>query len=233
MLKRRFIYFPRREQHPQIAARFSELSRSNFPGIIGAIDCTHIPIVAPSHQEAQRYYNRKHFYSVNCQVVCDADMHITNIVARWPGSTHDSRIFRNSVIHNELEQGRYDGHLIGDSGYACKKYLLTPVLQERNAAERRYNIAHRQARNVVERVFGIWKRRFPCLQYTLRTKIPTTQLVIIATSILHNYAIRRGEPEFEDEEIPNENENHVGLPDERDNMTGVNWRNQIINMHFA
>lgn len=158
-------------------------------------------------------------------------MCITNIVARWPGSTHDSRIFRNSTIKTVLDQGRYNGHLLGDSGYACTRYLLTPVLRERTAAEGRYNAAHRRARNVVERVFGIWKRRFPCLQYTLRTKIPTSQLIIIATSILHNYAIRRREPDFNNEPLPDEID-VVPVLDERENMAGLHWRNHIINTHF-
>ena len=39
------------------------------------------------------FVNRKQFYSINVQAVCDSDAFITNIVARWPGSTHDSRNF--------------------------------------------------------------------------------------------------------------------------------------------
>ena len=42
--------------------------RDNFPGIIGAIDCTHIRIECPGRRDAQRFYNRKHFYSFNVQV---------------------------------------------------------------------------------------------------------------------------------------------------------------------
>ncbi|PSN52358.1 hypothetical protein C0J52_06715 [Blattella germanica] len=104
-------------------------------------------------------------------VICDTKMRIRGIVARWPGSTHDSRIFRNSTIRDRLERGEVTGHLLGDSGYPCMKYLLTPILNPRNAAERRYNRAHVLGRNVVERTFGIWKKRFPCIAFGLRTKI--------------------------------------------------------------
>jgi hypothetical protein len=63
----------------------------------------------------------------------------TNIVARWPGSTHDSQIFHTSQIcqklednHNNLEQGI----LLGDSGYALKPYLMTPFHEPVTANQR-------------------------------------------------------------------------------------------------
>lgn len=40
----------------------------NIPGVIGCIDCTHVPIIRPSTNE-ERYFNRKHFHSLNTQVV--------------------------------------------------------------------------------------------------------------------------------------------------------------------
>ena len=40
-------------------------------------------------------------------------------MAGWPGSTHDSYIFRTSAIGSKLEgTGLTDGVLHGDSGYA-------------------------------------------------------------------------------------------------------------------
>ncbi|XP_023234757.1 putative nuclease HARBI1 [Centruroides sculpturatus] len=165
-----------------------ELSKDNFPGIIGAIDCTHIPIQCPDSSKAQLFYNRKSYYSINCQVICDGKMKIRNIVARWPGSTHDSRIFCNSSIKEKL-QGYCNGYLVGGSGYPCLPYLMTPFLHPQNHAERRYNKGHSRARNIVERLFGVWKRRFPRIGSCLRTKLDNTLNMIIATAILHNWAI--------------------------------------------
>lgn len=42
---------------------------------------------------------------------------------------------------------------------------------------------------IVEQLFGIWKRRFPCLYYGLRTKLSTTIAVICSVAILHNICI--------------------------------------------
>ena len=64
---------------------------SGFPNVIGAIDCTHIAIRAPSENEFV-YVNRKNVHTINVQIICDPSMVLTNLVARWPGSTHDSFI---------------------------------------------------------------------------------------------------------------------------------------------
>ena len=97
--------------------------RVRFPGVLGAIDCTHIPIPNPGGENRELFRNRKGYCSINMQVVCDDKVQLTNIVVRWPGSTHDSRIFDNSRLCAMLERGAYEGHLLGDNGYACRGYL--------------------------------------------------------------------------------------------------------------
>ncbi|KAM4693060.1 putative nuclease HARBI1 [Discoglossus pictus] len=62
-----------------------------IPNVLGAIDCTHVALIPPREQEAL-FRNRKHYHSINVQVVCDADMRIQNVVAGFPGSTHDAYI---------------------------------------------------------------------------------------------------------------------------------------------
>ena len=150
------------------------------------------------------FVNRKQFYSINVQVVCDSDAFISNIVARWPGSTHDSRIFENSNTADKLRDGVLDGILLGDSGYACRAYLLTPILKPKNAGEVRYNTAHRRTRCIIERCFGLLKRHFPCLHLGLGTALANTLVIIVATVMLHNFALIHREQDF-DEDIEDEN----------------------------
>lgn len=84
-----------------------------FPGVIGAIDCTHVAIRAPSVDE-HVFVNRKNFHSINVQLICDARMALLNVCANWPGSTHDSFIVRHSRVGVRLEAGEGgEGWLLG------------------------------------------------------------------------------------------------------------------------
>ena len=83
---------------------------SGFPGVLGAIDCSHIRIQAPKSQNKQAYICRKGYTSMNVQAVADANYMFLNIVAKWPGSVHDSRVFRNSGLCGEFEAGSHSGY---------------------------------------------------------------------------------------------------------------------------
>ncbi|XP_064875200.1 uncharacterized protein LOC135572104 isoform X1 [Oncorhynchus nerka] len=60
--------------------------------------------------------------SIGLQMVCNADCVISNVVAKWPGSVHDSRIFRASEIYQCLSQGEFSGVLLGDRGMAASLF---------------------------------------------------------------------------------------------------------------
>ena len=80
---------------------------------MGAIDCTHVRIKSPSIDE-HLYVNRKNFHSINIQGVCDAELKFLNIIAKWPGSTHDSFIWSNCALKEMFEDGTIsDGWLLG------------------------------------------------------------------------------------------------------------------------
>lgn len=53
------------------------------------------------------FRNRKGYFSINSQFVCDASLKILNVVARWPGSAHDSTIFNSSNIRQVFENNRF------------------------------------------------------------------------------------------------------------------------------
>ncbi|CAM5154938.1 unnamed protein product, partial [Natator depressus] len=75
-----------------------------FPNCGGAIDGTHIPILAPEHQ-AGEYINRKGYFAVVLQALVDHKGRFTNISVGWPGKVHDARIFRNSGLFQKLQEG--------------------------------------------------------------------------------------------------------------------------------
>ncbi|XP_028175748.1 putative nuclease HARBI1 [Ostrinia furnacalis] len=65
---------------PSTHQELHEISRSfctayGFPGIVGCIDCTHISIVPPQRPfEERSYVNRKHYHSINAQLICDSNL---------------------------------------------------------------------------------------------------------------------------------------------------------------
>ncbi|XP_041846127.1 putative nuclease HARBI1 [Melanotaenia boesemani] len=108
----RYIKFPYTVgEQANIKRQFA--ASTGFPNVIGAIDCTHVAIRAPSQNEFV-YVNRKNVHSVNVQVISDSNLLLTNLVARWPGSTHDSFILAHSSVGNRLQAGASrDGWLLG------------------------------------------------------------------------------------------------------------------------
>lgn len=137
-------------------------------------------------------------------MVCDADLKIMDIVTRWRGSVHDSRIFRECRLKQRFEAGAFTGILLGDSGYPCTPYLFTPVLNPRTPQEENYNRCHIRTRNTVERCFGLWKQRFRCLLRGMFGDTETVKKTIVACAVLHNIAIDMREEVFPGEEDSNE-----------------------------
>lgn len=199
-------------------------SIAGMPGVIGCVDCTHIRIAKPPREDSEIFRCRKGFFSLNTQAVCGPDLMFYNIVARWPGSVHDARIFENSRIHDDLQDGLLPGHLLGDSAYACRKYLLTPLLAPNSVHEVNYNTSHIKTRNTIERAFGVLKRRFSYLGKCMRTNLETTQAVIVASVVLHNIAVQT-KLDMEDD-IRHVNENLQNVQD-----IAVEHLNQERNAH--
>ena len=198
-LRPNYVRFPTtgQERRDLMSSFFSS---SGLPEVIGAIDCTHVPIQSPGGNEAEIYRNRKGYFSINVQLISDQRGYIMDVVARWPGSVHDSTIFDHSGIRALLETSPSDGYLIGDGGYACRRYLMTPVANPTTPAQTRYNAAHVAARNCIERANGILKRRFPALKYGMRLKLQNILPVIVAAVVVNNIALMAGDEVPDDDE---------------------------------
>lgn len=223
----------RREQFIHFSENLRECKEqffaiANFPGVIGCIDCTHIAISRPVVNNPEIFRNRKGYFSINVQAIGDANLRITNIVCRWPGSTHDARILDNSAVSARFEDHQFNGLLLGDNGYSSLNWLLTPVLNPNTPAQFRYNRAHRSTRNTVERLFGVLKKRFPCLNQKLRFTPQRSCQVILAAAILHNIALNGFEEEFHlDQDYVIDQPPPLIVNDE-----GGIFRRNFINQHF-
>lgn len=232
-LKQQFITFPNLDECITIQEAFQR--KRGFPGVIGAIDGTHIPIQSPGGPDAELYRNRKGFFSINVQLMCDNNLVIRNVVASWKGSTHDARIFNDSTLKDQLAAlpGRF--HVLGDKGYPCMRYLMTPLSNPRTAAEKQYNFAQSSTRIAVERLNGVIKRRFPCLSIKLRFKPEKCAVIIVACCVLHNFAVqnqdRFEQPDFLEQEAEDDDYDNIGGMNA--NAQGVAKRRTIIQNYFT
>lgn len=236
-LSPQFVKMPR-TQAEMNTVRQGFFNIARLPRCIGALDCTHIKIQSPGGGDAENYRNRKGFFSYNVQAICNADLKFMDIVCRWPGSAHDSNIFRHSRVRNDFENRVYgDNLVVADSGYAIKPYLITPLLNPLTRAEHLFNEAQIRTKNPIERSFGILKRRFPILSLGIRLKQEKVETVVMAAVVLHNIALTMGDrepPEINEEiaaaiELTNNVNNII-----RHGQEGINnsVRYALINTYF-
>ncbi len=198
--------------------------------MLGAIECTHIPIQNPGGLNGGLFRNRKGYCSINVQMVYDEKSEIT--MACWPGSTHDSRIWDNSQLCALLGNQTYEGYLLGDNGYPCRSYLMTLLLTPQTPAERRYNSCHIAGRGVIERVFGVWKKRFPYKKDRLRRKLDNTLTITVAVAVLCYFGKRCGDKlHLEADEGPHEDREND--QEHYTNPSGNAVRRTLTQNHFS
>ena len=202
-----------------------------MPGVLGAIDGTHIKIATP-HVNESIYVNRKSAHSINTQIVCNCNLEILDMDCSWPGSTHDAFILRNSDVWDVFEESTAPkGWILGDQGYMLKPWLLTPINMPKNAAENRYNRAHKRARSVVERCNGVLKSRFRCLGGVLQFSPRKSKSIIKACGCLHNFATKRRIPLVTDPISEADNANGV-FNMQHDESEGRVTRDNLIENYF-
>ncbi|GFW90076.1 putative nuclease HARBI1 [Trichonephila clavipes] len=228
-LRPQYIYLPQTEdERMQISQKFYR--EFGFPGIYGALDCSLIKLLSPGGSLAETFRCRKGFFALNVQTVSDPNLSIRNIVVRWPRSTHDSTVFDQSYLRAHVEtEVPSSYHLLGDSGYPLRSYLMTPFLNSVGAGQVRYNAAHARARNVVERQYGVWKKRFSCIDTPFRCSLETAQTVIVATAVLHNLALSLGDYEDDDSRPLQQDDTMVNHSQEHG---GIAKRNAIVANFF-
>ena len=178
---------------------------SYFSDIRGAIDGTHIQAHVPSHQQGP-YRNRKGTISQNVLAGCSLDMYFFYVCPGWEGSANDARVLENAERHGfpRYENTSY----LADAGYGLRPGILTPYrtiryhLREQSLAQVRpktkeelFNLRHAQLRNVIERIFGVLRRRFHILNTAPEYDLDTQAQLVLVTCALHNFIRHRANGE--------------------------------------
>lgn len=120
--------------------------------------------------------------------------------------------------------------LLGDSGYACRRYMMTPYLHPADRSQERFNSSLCRTRVRVEQTFGVLKARFPCLRFGLRMAPECAVTVTSACIILHNIGILRSD--ILDVEIDNNNQLHIQDQGVLAQPDGKHVRNHIARQYF-
>uniref|UniRef100_A0A8C3TDU6 DDE Tnp4 domain-containing protein n=1 Tax=Chelydra serpentina TaxID=8475 RepID=A0A8C3TDU6_CHESE len=176
-----------------------------FPNCGGAIDGTHIPILAPDHQ-ASEYINRKGYFSIVLQALVDHKGCFTNMNVGWLGKVHDTRIFRNSGLFQLLQQGTFFPDqkitvgdvempivILGDPAYPLMPWLIKPYTGSLDSSQDLFNYRLSKCRMVVECAFGRLKARWRSLLTRLDLSETNIPIIITACCALHNICESKGE----------------------------------------
>ncbi|XP_048759899.2 putative nuclease HARBI1 [Ostrea edulis] len=209
---RQFINMPTGPRMVQVKQEFFAIA--GFPNVLGCVDGTFIKLQAPSQNEPD-YVNRKGYHSLNVQVFCAFNI----------------SIFMDHIrFHNTTQYGQYKGFLLGDSGYPCKPYLMTPYPVPSTPAEVKFNNCHAKTRVLIEQTFGILKKRFSCLSTGLRTTPDKACSITLACAVLHNIGIERNDILDVDELFVNQEDVSFDVGDQRD---GKHVRDYICQAFFS
>ncbi|XP_045509508.1 putative nuclease HARBI1 [Colias croceus] len=185
------IKFPMTQREKEII--IADLSEKfGFPGVLGCIDGTHIAIIRPTDHE-ETFLNRKHFHSLNVLILCDSKLNIMYVDASFGGAAHDSYVWNHCPIKSHLQRLGRNEHcwLLGDSGYAQRPWMMTPILGAGSGTpEEYYTNLHCRVRNTVEWCIGVLKARWRCLlAHRVLHYDPVTAVKIVnACVVLHNIA---------------------------------------------
>jgi hypothetical protein len=204
--------------HPRLQSpRFSPF----FDNCIGAIAGTNIPVVVPTTKVVQ-HTGRHGYTSLNVMAICDFDMRFTFVVAGWPGSFCDIRVFKDEI-------GKYGDRFphppegkfyLVDSGYPNRigylapykgiKYHLPEFRQGPMPRGRKenFNYAYSSIRNVIERSFGVLKMKWRTLLDLPRYPMAKQSRIIMGCMALHNF-IRESFLGDKDFELCDHDENYV------------------------
>ena len=234
---KKYLHLPPDETPPEIKGN-SKLY-PYFRNCRGAIDGSHFHAWVLSECMA-RYRNRKGFIGQNVLAACNFSMLFVYILSGWEGSASDSLIYHYARERDfAVPAGKY---YLADAGFPLCDALLTPYravryhLKEWGTVRQRYvsdfeklilltsknsrpktpeelfNLRHSQARNVVERIFGVVKHRWSMFTRAPEYPIETQAMMIAAVGALHNFVKIHDDSDNADD-LDGDDEGRTGQPE--------------------
>lgn len=141
-LKDQLIIWPTQDKRKYESIKNSD--REGFLGAVGKLDGTNIVLKFKPGGifKGEIFFNRKKRYALDLCAICDSSKRFTYILAGWPNSQHDARIFASTSIHRNPRRHFSPGeYLLGDAAYSNTSYLIGPYKSPytREKSNRRFN----------------------------------------------------------------------------------------------
>ncbi|KAH6810418.1 nuclease HARBI1-like protein [Perilla frutescens var. frutescens] len=139
--------------------------------------------------------------SQNILAACNFDLQFMYVLSGWEGSAYDSKLLSDALSRtNDLQvpQGKY---FLVDCGFTNRRQFLAPLRGVRyhlkyfggqgrhpeNASEL-FNIRHASLRNVIERIFGVFKSRFTIFKTAPPFSFQIQAELVLACAGLYNFS---------------------------------------------
>ncbi|XP_020874356.1 putative nuclease HARBI1 [Arabidopsis lyrata subsp. lyrata] len=201
-----YIKTPTRQELRRIPEKL-QMDRRYWPyfsGFVGAIDGVHVCVKVKPELQGM-YWNRHDRTSFNIMAICDINMLFTYVWNGAPGSCHDTAVLTMAQDNDyEFPLPLRDKYYVVDSGYPNKQSFLAPYRSSRNGVvmyhmsqfyngppprnkQELFNRCHASLRSVIERTFGVWKKKWRILSDFPRYDIDVKKRVVMATMGLHNF----------------------------------------------
>ncbi|XP_059474251.1 uncharacterized protein LOC132195949 [Neocloeon triangulifer] len=201
---KKFVKLPKADELSGIGAGFCALAKNDcFKEAVGAIDGCRVKIAkVPEDQAGSYFYKGSH--SSNFQAVVDHKGHFIDVFIGYPGSVHDSRIFRNSPLFVNQTYPPRGYYLLGDGGYPLLSAPITVIIPftatqinadqaqgvffHNSVMKTSFNALHSRARSVVKIAFGRLKARWRSIfLYKLKVLYTRVPQVIASCIALQNF----------------------------------------------
>ena len=196
-------------------AKFGEhCPGEHIPGGIGAMDGWAAKIRCPSFTvdnvtNQNVYFNRKDFYALAVQAICDSRLVFLHCNPTAAGAVHDSQAWKQGPLARAFRALKLetDGVAINgqrailfvDDAYGCDEIKICRVPGRKlPCAPDAFNFLHSILRSTIERAFGVLMSRWGILLRPLKCSLARARKTIQCCMLLHNICIRSGADSSED-----------------------------------
>ena len=140
-----------------------------------------------------------------------------HVAVGYRGSIHDARVLRVRGIFDLAENeeilsartrmvngGLLKPMLVGDSAYPLKNWLIKPFSNRGRLSpqKRRFNEKLSAMRSVIERAFGLLKKRWRLLLKKIEQSHTSVPRSVTAACVLHNFCVMQGDSFDDDNDRP-------------------------------